>query len=84
MAQLSGKLTKRQPGMDLPLQEQLRNEQWRRLINGAGPGDLEALKTAALMILSYAETSRCFALQQAQSLLPKQQNAPAAETAEAP
>jgi hypothetical protein len=69
--------------MDLPLQEQLRNEQWRRLINGAGPGDLEALKTAALMILSYAETSRGYALQQAQSLLPKQQNAPAAETAEA-
>jgi hypothetical protein len=69
--------------MDLPLQEQLRNEQWRRLVKGAGPADLEALKTTALLILSYAETSRKFTLLQAQSLLPKQQNAPAAETAEA-
>jgi hypothetical protein len=51
MAQLSGKLTKRQPRMDLPLQEQLRNEQWRRIIQGAGSRDLENLKTVALAIL---------------------------------
>jgi len=70
--------------MDLPLQEQLRNEQWRRLIGSAGPRDVEALKTVALAILGYAETSRAYALQQAHALLPKQQNAPAAETAEAP
>jgi hypothetical protein len=78
MAQLSGKLTKRQPGMDLPLQEQLRNEQWRRMIQGAGSRDLENLKTVALSILSYAETNRQFALQQAAAGLPKQQNTPAA------
>jgi hypothetical protein len=78
MAQLSGKLTKRQPGMDLPLQEQLRNEQWRRMIQGAGNRDLENLKTVALAILDYAETNRSFALQQAHAMLPKQQNTPAA------
>jgi len=78
MAQLSGKLTKRQPRMDLPLQEQLRNEQWRRMIQGATARDLENLKAVALSILSYAETNRQFALQQAAAGLPKQQNTPAA------
>jgi hypothetical protein len=69
--------------MDLPFHEQLRNEQWRRMIKGAGPGDAQSLKTVALSILDYAETSRAFALQQAQALLPRQQNAPATEAAEA-
>jgi hypothetical protein len=78
MAQLSGKLTKRQPRMELPLQEQLRNEQWRRMIQGAGSRDLENLKTVALAILDYAETNRQFALQQAAAVLPRQQNTPAA------
>jgi hypothetical protein len=45
MAEFSGrhgKLTKRHHAMDaLPLQEQLRNEQWRRMIKGARPADLK-------------------------------------------
>jgi hypothetical protein len=87
MAQLSsanGKLTKRQATMDaLPLQEQLRNEQWRRMINGARPGDLQSLKTIALKILEYAEANRALTLHQARQLLPQQQNAPAAEATRA-
>jgi hypothetical protein len=67
----------------LPLQEQLRNEQWRRMIQGARPGDLENLKTIALAILQYAETNRGLALLQARQLLPQQQNAPAAEATRA-
>ncbi len=68
----------------LPLQEQLRNEQWRRMIKAAGPADLGTLKTIALLILQYAESNRAFALQQAKALLPQQQNAPAAEATRAP
>lgn len=63
--------------MELPLHEQLRNDQWRRMITAAGPGDLEELRTAALLILNYAISSRGFALQQAAALLPRQQEAPA-------
>lgn len=48
------------------------------MIQSAGSRDLENLKTVALSILSYAETNRQFALQQAAAGLPKQQNTPAA------
>ncbi len=68
----------------LPLQEQLRNEQWRRMIKGARPADLENLRTMALKILEYAETNRSLALVQARMMLPQQQNAPAAEATRAP
>lgn len=67
--------------MDLPMHERLRNEQWRRTIQGATGRDLENLKTVALAILQYAETNRSFALQQAAAFLPKQQETPAAEAA---
>jgi hypothetical protein len=67
--------------MDLPLHEQLRNDQWRRMIEAAGPGDLNSLKRIALTVLEYAATSRAFALEQAAALLPRQGNAPAAEAA---
>jgi hypothetical protein len=63
--------------MEIPLHEQLRNHQWRQMITAAGPDDLEALRTAALLILDYAISSRGFALQQAAALLPRQQEAPA-------
>jgi hypothetical protein len=80
-----GKLTKRHHAMDaLPLQEQLRNEQWRRMIKGARPADLENLRTMALKILEYAETNRRLTLVQARMMLPQQQNAPAAEATRAP
>lgn len=68
----------------LPLQEQLRNEQWRRMIKGATGRDLDSLKTVALAILEYAETNRGLALVQARMMLPQQQNAPAAEATRAP
>ena len=68
----------------LPLQEQLRNEQWRRMIKGATGRDLDSLKTVALAILEYAETNRGLALLQARMMLPQQQNAPAAEATRAP
>jgi len=62
----------------LPLHEQFRLNQWRALIDGAGPGDLEALRQISHQVLDYAITNRAFALAQAAALLPKQQNAPAA------
>lgn len=68
----------------LPLQEQLRNEQWRRMIKGATGRDLDSLKTVALAILECAETNRGLALVQARMMLPQQQNAPAAEATRAP
>lgn len=55
--------------MDLPLHEQLRHDQWRRLIESAGPGDGDNLKRIALEILSYAATCRAYALQQAEAML---------------
>lgn len=58
--------------MDLPLHEQLLLEKWRRLIDQAGPGDLQSLKTISLKILDYAASQRQFALAQAAALLPRQ------------
>ena len=55
--------------MALPLHEQLRHEEWRRMINSAGPGDLERLQELALRILDYAAAHRAFALGQLQSAL---------------
>jgi hypothetical protein len=72
-----GKLTKRHTVMDeisLPLHEQLMLEQWRRMVEQAGPGDLGSLKTLSLKLIEYAATSRKFALTQAAALLPRAQN----------
>lgn len=62
----------------LPLHEQFRVNQWRTLIDGAGPGDLEALRQISHQVLDYAVVNRAFALSQAAAGLPRQQNAPAA------
>ena len=67
----------------LPLHEQFRVNQWRTLIDGAGPGDLEALRTISHQVLDYAIANRSFALAQAAATLPRQENAPAAEAARA-
>lgn len=64
--------------MDLPLHEQFRVSQWRTMIDGAGPGDLEALRKVAHLVLDYGIVNRQFALAQAAASLPVQQNAPAA------
>ena len=64
--------------MDLPLHEQFRINQWRTMIDGAGPADLEALRQIAHSVLDYAITNRAFALQQAAAMLPQQQKTPAA------
>jgi hypothetical protein len=63
---------------ELPLHEQLRNHQWRQMIETAGPGDTDNLKRIALAILDYSVTSRLFALQAAAAGLPRQQKAPTA------
>jgi hypothetical protein len=85
MAQVSeapGKLPKRHPPMDgLPLHEQFRFNHWRTLIDGAGPGDLDALRQISHQVLDYAIVNRAFALQQAAALLPRQEKTPAAEAA---
>jgi hypothetical protein len=65
--------------MALPLHEQLRNEQWRRMINAAGPGDLESLRTMANCILDYAIAHRGLAMQ----LMDPTAKASAAEATEA-
>lgn len=75
---MGGKLPKRRHAMDLPLHEQFRVNQWRTLIDGAGPADLEHLRQISHAILDYAITNRAFALAQAAAMLPRQQNAPAA------
>lgn len=64
--------------MGLPLHEQLSHENWRRMINQAGPGDLEALRRLALTVLDWGIAQRLFTLEQARQLLPHQ-DAPAAE-----
>ena len=63
--------------MALPLHEQLSHERWRRLINEAGPGDVENLRRLAHTVLDWGIAQRVYALKQAQALLP-QQKAPAA------
>jgi hypothetical protein len=60
--------------ISLPLHEQLMLEQWRRMVEQAGPGDLGSLKTLSLKLIEYAATSRKFALTQAAALLPRAQN----------
>lgn len=64
--------------MALPLHEQLSHENWRRMINDAGPGDVDALRRIALTVLDWGIAQRAFSLEQARMLLP-QQKAPAAE-----
>ena len=64
--------------MDLPLHEQFRVNQWRTLIDGAGPADLESLRQIAHQVLDYGIVNRAFALQQAAAMLPQQQKTPAA------
>lgn len=63
--------------MALPLTDQFRHEQWRRLITSAGPADLEGLRKLALSLLDYATAHRGLALQ----LLDPIAKAPAAEAA---
>jgi hypothetical protein len=65
--------------MALPLHEQLRNEQWRRMIDTAGPGDLEGLRKIASCLLDYAKAHRELAMQ----LLEPTTKAPASCPAEA-
>ena len=48
--------------MTLPLTDQFRHEQWRRMITSAGPGDLEALRTLAGCLLDYATAHRGLAM----------------------
>ena len=64
--------------MALPLHEQLSHEKWRRMINDAGPGDLESLRQLAHTILSWGIACRALTMEQARQMLP-QQKAPAAE-----
>lgn len=61
--------------MALPLTDQFRHEQWRRMIASAGPADLEGLRKLALNLLDYAASHRGLALQ----LLDPTAKAPAAE-----
>ena len=44
--------------MELPPHEQFRNDQWRRMITAAGPGDLEALRTAVKVGIADFEQGR--------------------------
>lgn len=64
--------------MALPLHEQLSHENWRRMINEAGPADIEALRRIAHTVLNWGISQRAFAMEQARQMLPKQK-APAAE-----
>ncbi|MEB3169339.1 MAG: hypothetical protein VKK97_11500 [Synechococcaceae cyanobacterium] len=64
--------------MRLPLHEQLSHENWRRMIDSAGPGDVEALRKLTHTILEWGIACRGLALQQARAMLP-QQEAPTAE-----
>lgn len=63
--------------MALPLHEQLSHENWRRMINDAGPGDVDALRRIALTVLDWGIAQRAYAMAQARATLP-QQKAPAA------
>jgi hypothetical protein len=64
--------------MALPLHEQLSHENWRRMINDAGPGDLEGLRRIANTVLDWGIAQRVFAMEQARAMLPTTK-APAAE-----
>lgn len=64
--------------MALPLTDQFRHEQWRRLIQSAGPGDLENLRQLASCLLDYAVSHRGLAMQ----LLEPTAKPPAAEATE--
>jgi len=66
--------------MALPLNEQFTHENWRRMINQAGPGDVEALRKIAHKVLDWGIAQRAYAMAQARATLP-QQKAPTGEPA---
>jgi len=70
----------RRTATPLPLHEQLSHEKWRRLIEQAGPGDVEALRRIAHTILDWGIAQRAYAMAQARATLPRQK-APTGEPA---